>query len=30
MLSRPMQFLLGGTLIISAYTFWHEQQTLEP
>ena len=30
MLSRPMQFLLGGTLIISAYTFWHEQQAPEP
>ncbi|QLG88199.1 hypothetical protein HQ393_08020 [Chitinibacter bivalviorum] len=26
MLSRPMQWLLGGTLAITAYTFWHDSQ----
>ncbi|WP_348944370.1 hypothetical protein ABHF33_13120 [Chitinibacter sp. FCG-7] len=26
MLSRPMQFVLGGTLALTAYTFWSDSQ----
>ena len=30
MLSRPILYLLGGTLAICAYLFWQEQQSAEP